>query len=176
MRFDRPVFMAVLVLWAAPAPAIDLTGTWNGMQVCQYFEDGNPKTHTFRNDVVRLSQQGGVAFFTSELVGGDAYHVNLIEDAQRPADKAQGIFVNCHTAPDSTYQELGRMTKLQIAGGSAIFEGTSNFFQIDPDRIFLGTCEWNYRRVDTQDPGLSECPATESADGAKAVSHKGRPR
>jgi|KBSSwiStaDraftv2_1062776.scaffolds.fasta_scaffold00004_220 hypothetical protein len=173
MRFaKRPLDLAALcaglALWAAPAPAVDLTGTWAGMQVCQYYR-GSVKTMTFRDDVLRLTQTGSDIFFTSEVVGGDTFHARLIEDAHRPADKAQAIFVHCETTAQSTYQELGRAHKLQIVdGGQAIFEGSSSFFQVDPDDRFLGSCDWYYRRVDTQDPGLTACGSSKGSTVAAA--------
>jgi len=164
---------AWLSLTVVAAWALDLTGTWEGTQVCEYF-DGKPRIRTFPHDVVTISHTGHDLFFFTPVVGG-IFHAQVIEDAQLPAQKAQMIFVECATTEASTYQELGRATTLRVSarGSSTLFEATSNFFQVNPEGFrFMGTCLWSYRRVNTIDPGVGECPAAASAVSAPPT---GRP-
>ena len=160
MRSKVVVTLFVLfTLTSIAAWGIDLTGTWEGKQVCQYF-DGRKSIQT-DEDVLRVSQNGEDFYFSSVLVD-EIFHGRIIESAQHPDKSAQAVFVECETTESSAYQELGRATKLQTkAKGGGLFKATSNFFQL-PDsevRLLLGTCIWTYKRVDTIDPNIESCAA-----------------
>ncbi|HEV8715586.1 MAG TPA: hypothetical protein VGX03_22510 [Candidatus Binatia bacterium] len=180
-RIYRVISLIALFAWlslaAAAAWAIDLTGTWEGTQVCQYF-DGKSRVRNFPNDVMSISHTGNDFFFSTPLVDGAVFHAQVIASAKSPANKAQVIFITCGTTEASAYQELGRAATLQVIthGSGARFEATSNFFQTDPDGSrFMGTCLWSYRRVDTADPGVGDCSAA-SASAAVGTAPAGRPR
>ncbi|HKA54091.1 MAG TPA: hypothetical protein VKJ47_10565 [Candidatus Binatia bacterium] len=159
-RVYRVISLMAVFAWlnlTAAAWAINLTGTWAGTQVCQEF-DGKARTRTFPNDEMAVSQSGNGLFLFTPLAG--VFHAQVIEDAERPASKANAIFTACSTTEASTYQELGRATTLRVTtrGSETRFEALSNFFQADPDGYrFMGTCVWNYRRVDTADPKVGDC-------------------
>jgi hypothetical protein len=162
------VIVGATVLAAHAAQAIDVTGTWVGAQICEYF-DGSPRIVKLRDDTLFITQTGNTAFFASALIG--VYKAQVIEDGRRPADKAEAVFVACSTTDESTFQELGRADKLQVTGSESIFQATSSFFQMNEDGYrFGGTCEWNYRRVDTADPGVTGCGVSEKA----AKANRGR--
>jgi len=166
---------AWLSLTAAAAWAIDLTGTWAGTQVCQEF-DGQARIRNFPNDEMTVSQSGNDLFFFTPLVG--VFHAQVIENAKRPAGKADAIFTACGTTDASTYQELGRATTLRVTtrGSETRFEALSNFFQDNPDGYrFMGTCVWNYRRVDTADPKVGDCSASSASAASTAPAGRLRP-
>jgi hypothetical protein len=157
MRLKVIAALALFTLVNITAWGIDLTGTWEGKQACQYF-DGS-KTTQNDTDVLTVSQFGDEFYFFSVLVD-ETYHGRIIEDANHPEKSAQAVFVECDTTQNSEYQELGRATKLQnLLNGSALFKATSNFFQEEGDgfSLLLGTCIWTYHRVDTSDPNIGSC-------------------
>ena len=170
---SKLTFIFLLTFAVGTAWGIDLTGTWEGKQVCHYF-DGRERI-VISNDVVRASQNGTDLFFSSEVVSGAIFHAQVIEEFRHSSTKAQAIFIECETNESSTYQELGRASKLQvISKGSAVWEATSNFYQEDPgEPRFMGTCSWNLRRVSTANPHTASC-------GAAALripqAHRQRPR
>jgi hypothetical protein len=169
MRSKVVVTLFVLfTLTNIAAWGIDLTGTWEGKQVCQYF-DGRKSIQT-NTDVLQVSQNGDDFYFFSDLVQ-EIFHGRIIESAQHPDHFAQAVFVECETTESSAYQELGRATKLQTKSkGGGLFKATSNFFQL-PDsevRLLLGTCIWTYQRVNTTDPNIGSCIASKApVPGAK---------
>ena len=139
------------------ASAIDLTGTWEGKQVCQYF-DGR-ESIVVSDDELQVTQIGSEMYFSSVIVDA-IFHAQVLERSRHSNKSAQAIFIECDTDESATYQEIGRANKLQvIAKGGGVFEGTSNFYQEDPDRRFIGTCQWTYRRVSTANPHVPACGA-----------------
>jgi hypothetical protein len=156
MQSKVAFLLYLLSLTSLSAWGIDLTGTWEGKQVCRYF-DGR-KSIVVSQDVIQVSHVGDDVYFSSELVGGAIFHTQLFEDDRHPGKMAHAIFIECDTTESSTYQELGRATKLQTtAKGGGLWQATSNFYQLDEDRRFMGTCSWTYRRVDTSDPNIGAC-------------------
>ena len=170
--------VALILMLPLSAIAIDLTGTWVGTQVCQYFS-GTAANPRFPDDVLTISQKGADLFFVTPLVNGVVFRAQVIDDARSPSTKAQAVFIACGTTDTSEYQELGRAKKLETSSNpstvTASFEATSSFFQNDPDGSqFLGTCQWTYRRSSTADPRISGCPDT--APSASLTLHPvGRP-
>jgi hypothetical protein len=160
---------AGLGLIPAVASAVDLTGVYQGTQTCQYF-DGTATNPRFPDHLLWITQHGNDLFFVSEIVGA-VFHAQLIEDARSPATKAQAIFLACPTEDGSEFQELGRAAKLEANArtSAGYFEGSSNFFQTDPDGRFMGTCQWTYRRFSTTNVNVPDCASASSASSAAAA-------
>src|SRR5262245_21342934 len=90
-----------LGLTPAAASAIDLTGVYEGTQVCRYF-DGTQTNPRFPNDLLFVTQRADGLFFVSELVNA-VFHAQVIEDTRSPATKAQAVFIACPTADGSDF-------------------------------------------------------------------------
>jgi hypothetical protein len=163
---------------SAPALATDITGIWVGEQVCQYF-DGTATNPRFTDDFLLITQQGDNFFLFTPLAG--LFQAQAIDDLRSPATKAQAIFIHCDTTVTSDFQELGRAKKLETNSNptsvAGTFEATSNFFETAPDGFrFMGTCQWTYRRVSTEDPDVPDCASVMSQATVKGGLFTRRPR
>ncbi len=173
--------LASLVLGAAQTESADLTGIWLGEQKCDRF-DGDKFTTRFSNDVMVISQsENGIRM--AALLADGVFHLlyegRVIDDTRDPEHKGQAAFTECTTAPGSPYQETGRATKLDVkTSGNGKFEATSVFFQdaVGDSPADTGTCSWTYKRVDTEDVGVSSCNEAEPAGTLKANEARERRR
>ena len=170
MRYTRSVtrvaaVIALLGLAAPPTWAVNLTGTWVGEQDCRRY-DGTKFFTPFPNDTMTITQNGLDLNIEALVIDGEPrlhYHGQVIEDDAAPKVKGQASFVECITTESSSYQEIGRATKIDVKsnGTGATFLATSIFSEnVPPFPPDLGTCEWNYQRISTADPGVAECSSS----------------
>jgi len=110
------------------------------------------------------------------------FHGRVIDDDKAPQVKGQASFVECVTTESSSYQEIGRATKIDVKsdGVRANFLATSIFSQdfsqdIPPIPPDLGTCEWIYSRISTADPGVAACPPLSTLTTTNATHSPRRP-
>lgn len=166
--------LVTLVLGVPRAWAADLTGVWFGEQKCDRF-DGQKFNSTFANDVMLISQNGDEMNMAALLIDGVfqlVYQGRVIDDAKQPGSKAQAAFTACGTTPTSEYQETGRANKVEVKkSGPGEFEATSIFLQVEQGEFptDTGTCKWNYKRVDTEDPGVPDCASLGSPTTLEAT-------
>jgi hypothetical protein len=174
------VALALLGFAAPPTWAVNLTGTWVGEQDCRRY-DGTKFFTPFPNDTMTITQNGldlDIEALVREGVPQLHFHGQVINDDAAPQVKGQASFVECETTESSSYQEIGRATKLDVKsnGTGATFLATSifsqNFPPVPPD---LGTCEWNYQRISTADPGVAACPPSSAPTTTNSIQAPRRP-
>ena len=149
---------------AAPAWGLDLTGVWFGEQQCDRF-DGKKFSTPFKNDIMAITQVGADARMAAlctpvddSLACGLFYQGTVIDSSKDGDRQGEAGFTECETAPGSSYQETLRAHKLEAKPkGDGQFEGTSIFLQFRDQGPDVGTCEWHYKRVSTQDLGVPTC-------------------
>jgi hypothetical protein len=157
--------LAMAAVTAQAAGAVDLTGTWEGEQICDLYVGDNVKL-VYKHDTMRISQQGEIAqmgSFCSATGCYFLYHGLVVDDAKDPERKGQAAFNVC-PSPDA-YYELLRIDKLELKGGrDAPLDGDSHFFQIvNPAWTGVGNCTWKYKRVSKADQGVVSCTASIAA-------------
>jgi len=186
MRYTHSVvsvaaILAFLGLAAPPTWAVNLTGTWVGEQNCRRY-DGTKFFTQFPNDVMTITQNGSDLNIEALVIEGEPqlhFHGQVIEDDKAPEVKGQASFVECITTESSLYQEMGRASKIDIKsdGVRANFLATSIFHEqaFGPFPADLGTCEWVYSRISTDDPGVAECPSSSALTTTNATHSPRRP-
>jgi len=172
--------LALLGVTASPTWAVNLTGTWAGEQNCRRY-DGTKFFTPFPNDTMTITQNGSDLYIEALVIDGEPrlhFHGQVINDDAAPKAKAQASFVECETTESSSYQEIGRASKIDVKsdGVRATFLATSIFHQdFDPVPPDLGTCEWTYSRVSTADPGVATCPPPSALTTTNATHGPRRP-
>ncbi len=149
-------FAATLMLAAAPLGAFDLSGNWQGSWKCTTFEggakgkDGNP------DSTLAVSSIGNNTF-GARIDGTLAYRGIEIPDAKKP-EKGELAIVHCGGDDDLTsglFAELGRF-KVTTRGAKGTLSGITVW---SDDAQHVATCKYKYKRVDTNNPGLTyACP------------------
>jgi hypothetical protein len=159
MRPWLPLAFAAACL-AQPAAAFDLTGTWEGKQVCRGLSAGEKTSFSIPSQL-RITQTGTeLALEVVSDAGTDVYNGIGIDNALKPT-VGEAYFVHCGMsdvpAVGDAFDESGRAllrTNEETGGGS--FTGSSSFYNDLPE-VF--TCKWIYKRTDPADPGVSGCPS-----------------
>jgi hypothetical protein len=142
---------------AVPAAAFDLTGHWEGKYACKTFNAGFKDGFSSRTSEIEITQVGTSVILRVD--GVDTYRGLGIDGAAKP--EAGALYaVRCTTddvpgAQAGGFDELGHFTVKTGANGKGSLRGFSIFNDDDPE---VGTCKWSYKRVDTLDPGLADCP------------------
>ncbi len=178
MRLRTSLGLAALAAMAFGTPeaqAADLTGIWSGEQKCDRF-DGQKFHTTFANDIMVITQNGQEVHIAA-LLGEEGfalvYQGTVINDEQKPEQEAQVGFTECTTTPTSPYQETARATRVKLKQkGDGDFDATSIFLQLAGDGFptDTGTCQWRYKRVDTQDVGVPDCASIQSTNASSLSS------
>lgn len=153
------VFVLSLLFFTAagaPADAFDATGTWLGRWSCKDF-DGQKFSEGARDVTILVTQTGD--FLAMDFDGG-AYRYNgrSLNDAAKP-DKGEVVFVSCGIDNQPFAGGLSEIIRVAIrtklGAVKATFQGQSVFEQ----GASVGTCKYTFKRVSTQDPNVSDCPA-----------------
>ena len=138
----------------------DLTGTWEGQQVCDDVDAGVQQNFV-TDDRVEITQRGDQ--LRLRRVTRDGAHALIYEG---PVMKLQGstrseamVWV-C----GGTYEarETLRLRRLRAdADGSGMFDAESLYESTDAPGLegiqIFGTCKWAYERVSRQDPQVPSC-------------------
>jgi hypothetical protein len=140
---------AVLATTARPAGAIDLTGTWAGKLSCKGIENGSREQFTCC-EVIQITQIGNSI---NVREGGLLYFGRVLTLDASPT-KGSATFVGCVT--DNTLGNDAEMVFANVTddGVKATLKGRGPYNE-DPTDQFL--CTWNYKRIDTADPGVPGC-------------------
>jgi hypothetical protein len=157
-RLAAVLSLGVLVFAALPTAsgAFDLTGTWVGRWSCQGFE-GVPFKSSRKPSILLISQTGNS--LAASIDGAFAYNGGAIPDVRAPNTRGEVALLQCAT--DSLPHQGGESEILRAKvnvdpqQGSGSFKGLAVLESDFPDVL---TCKYSYKRVDTDDPGLSACP------------------
>lgn len=145
---------------AAQQASADLTGSWEGLQVCDD-NRGSDQVNYVADDRVEISQAGESLHLRRVTRDGASAllyegHVMAIGGTER----VEALLTVC----DGTYaaQEIVRLRRVVAsAGGSGTFDAESLYQSTDAPGLagveIFGTCKWAYERVSTDDPGVPAC-------------------
>jgi hypothetical protein len=134
------------------ALAFDLTGTWEGRQVCRTFNGDVVRTETDPS-TLRVTQSG--ASVNLEVDGTTLYHGEAVPAAGN-ADRGRAGFIRCGTTDAlAGDDEMGRVKVATRANGLGKVRG---FAVVRSAGGGIGTCTWRYDRTGTADPGIGPCP------------------
>lgn len=140
------------LLFAGPASAIDLTGSWAGTTSCLVYVDGAPLQKSTGETTVRISQTG------SQLaadVDGLPFAGTVLEDGAKP-EKGVASLVRCSTAATSPSvpTDLYVMNVQANADkGSAKGSAITTWITVG----IGGKCSVKLKRTETTDPDLQGC-------------------
>ena len=153
MRFIS--LLAAAALLAAPAGAIDLTGTWVGGTKCSVY-NGERNKFSSKGQILLITQVGNVLNIDWD---GDPMAGIAINDLSKPDAKGAAAFVSCYTTTDPTtgYAELSTLqAKVNRPKGKGSLRGTG-IYTVDGN--FVATCQWKFKLTSTADPGVpATCP------------------
>src|SRR5215510_2780940 len=91
----------------AQAGTFDLTGTWQGIQTCEFISSGTKYTDTFPNDKLQITQSGSKVRIRERAEG--MLYMGLIFPVATDRNRGQVSFRLCGTTDDpTTVGEMGR--------------------------------------------------------------------
>jgi hypothetical protein len=135
----------------------DLTGTWEGTQICDELIGGEYFNFVAVTDQLLLVQEGNrLRFFNLDLV-----YEGVIQEVagQNSREALAGVCGGEYEA-----QEIVRLRRIFTSGGEhdlGHFDADSIFFTDDfPEArgvLDFDTCKWAYERVSTERPNVPEC-------------------
>lgn len=155
------VVAGILGLAAGRAEALDLTREWEGHMICRGLHDGKPER--FRCCSTLLISQTGDELHVYERDNDLQYFGRVQARASNP-DKGTAVLVGCATdntlPPDSEMAFLEAVAKPGVVKPGKV---TGTLKGSGPFRDAIGgeehlLCKWSFRRVSTDDPGVSTCP------------------
>ncbi len=157
-------FGAVALTICGPALAggasttADLTGTWEGQQVCDDNEGGE-QVNFVTDDRVEISQRGHHLRFRRVTQSGALIYKGRVLEING-STRVEAVVSAC----DGTYvaRETLRLRRvLATADGSGSFDADSLYESADAPGFegvqIFGTCKWAYERTSTADPGVPAC-------------------
>jgi hypothetical protein len=138
----------------------DLTGTWEGLQVCDN-NTGGEQINFVTDDQVEITQDG--SRIRLRRVAKDGTRALIYEGSLARIDGAAHVEALVSIC-DGTYvaQEMLRLRRvLTKEEGSGTFDAESLFESTDAPGLeeieIFGTCKWAYERVSIEDPNLPAC-------------------
>ena len=148
---------------AQDGPEVDLTGTWEGAQICDDLIEGE-FVHFVDDDHRLLFVQDGDTFrllYTAKPEGeisDDLVYEGIIQTVEG-SDHFEALAGIC--GGDYEAQEIVRLRRIETSEAVGRFDADSIFFTDDfpsaeGDRDFE-TCKWAYERVSTEPPEVPEC-------------------
>jgi hypothetical protein len=166
-RAHGTVMVGLLLGLLAPGvgrtePVPNLTGTWEGKYTCKVLQNGVPIKFTNMDSVGTPISILKITHTATALNAGlDAgFHYAGFAAAQvNDSTKGAATFVECSTTPASNaYNEMLSVT-VNTKPAHATLKGIDvyNLSNLS-DQEIGGICRYNYKRVDTADPGIGPCP------------------
>lgn len=149
---------SVLVLGATcpdGADAFHLTGTWIGKWSCKGFDGAKFKTAN-KISTMLISQLGDTV--NVDIDGGE-FHYNgrAIADDAKP-EKGEVVLVECDTDNAPAVGEEAEMVRAQVKTKVDAIRATYKAVSIFEDAFpSVGTCKYNYERIDTTNSGQPPC-------------------
>jgi hypothetical protein len=139
-------------------PVPNLTGTWEGRYTCKALSNGVPVRFTQKDSVGTVSVLKITHTDTALNADLDAgFHYAGFAAAQvKDSTKGAATFVECSTTPASNAYNEVFSVNVNTKPAHATLKGTSVYNLSDVE--IGGICTYNYKRVDTADPGIGPCP------------------
>ncbi len=138
----------------------DLTGTWEGIQVCDD-TDGGVAQNFVTDDRVEITQRGDhlrLRRVTQDGAESLTYEGTVVALAH--SDRFEAMVSVC----DGSYEarEMLRLRRVQVGGGGGgTFDAESLYESSDVPGIrgtqIFGTCKWAYERVSPDNPRVRRC-------------------
>lgn len=148
----------LLLAFAAPVAAFDITGTWTGKRTCAFFDAG-VKSKVVREGTVLITQDPNtneVGFDTA--IGSSHLYFGIANFGTEKPDKGELSVRHCrnHDIADTTpFDALGRFTVKTKAGKvKATIAGITLIANDDPSNPSHGTCKWKLTRTVAGNPNV----------------------
>ena len=145
------------IVAAAPAGAIDLTGTWTGSVTCKLFGlDGESSTEKFKDSALVIAQTGETFDAELDLL---ALRGATIDAAADGARRGQAVLLACDADAvplDGGVNEFVQLkAKVDAEKGTGTLTGVSLF---EHGQNGFMTCKLKYKRTSTTPGVLTPCP------------------
>jgi len=146
-----------LALVAAPAGAIDLTGTWEGTFSCKSF-DGTAAPQNFKNkDSVMLIAQTD-ATFIAQLDEVDHYNGAVIDDASDTTARGEAVMNHCGTDALPLLDSPGEIVRLKAKVDPEKGTGTLSGDSIFEMPGLVMSCKFKFKRTNLTPNKFGGCP------------------
>ena len=142
---------------------IDLTGTWEGSQICDDLLGGEFDDFVIVDNPLLVVQDGDRFRFVyigepEEEIADDLVYESVIQTVEG-SDQFEAMAGIC--GGDYKAEEIVRLRRIEISETAARFDADSIFFT-DDFPSFRGfstseTCKWAYQRVSTERPDVPKC-------------------
>jgi hypothetical protein len=149
--------------WADDGVEIDLTGTWQGTQMCEELIEGEPSNFVFFDNPLLAVQDGNrfrflVVGLSPDEVTDDLLYEGVVQQVEGGAH-AEAMAGIC--GGDYEAQELVRLRRIETSADGGRFDADSVFFTDDypafKGAFDFATCKWGYERVSTDPPPVPSC-------------------
>jgi hypothetical protein len=141
---------------------VDLTGTWEGAQICDELGGGEFGHFVLVDNLLLVVQDGdtfrAVAIGDEEDIADDLVYEGVIQTVEG-SDQFEALAGIC--GGDYKAEELVRLRRIETSADSSRFDAESIFFTDDFPGFegILGfeNCKWAYQRVSTERPDVPKC-------------------
>ena len=141
---------------------VDLTGTWEGAQICDELIGGEFGNFVVVDNLLLVVQDGDTFRFVDvgdeEEIADDLVYEGVIQNVEG-SDHFEALAGIC--GGDYKAEEIVRLRRIETSETAAASMPNSIFFT-DDFPLFEGildfeTCKWAYERVSTEPPDVPEC-------------------
>jgi hypothetical protein len=142
---------------------VDLTGTWEGTQVCDVLLGGEFTDFVIIDNPLLVVQDGDRFRFlyvgeSEEEVADDLVYEGVIQRVEG-SDHSEAMAGIC--GGDFEAEEIVRLRRIETSEDEGRFDAESIFFTDDfppvEGVLTFSTCKWAYERVSTEPPDVPEC-------------------
>jgi hypothetical protein len=142
---------------------VDLTGTWEGEQICEELIGGEFVNTVIIDNPLLVVQDGDTFRFLflgapEEEVADDLLYEGVVQNVAG-SDHFEALAGVC--GGDYKAEEMVRLRRIKISATAATFDADSIFFTDDfpsfRGTLDFATCKWAYERVSTEPPDVPEC-------------------
>lgn len=148
--------VASLLLAAGSASALDLTGTWEGKEVCLRLNDDDNVEVKLKGEATVLITQSGsdlnVTFLGDFLVA--AMNGAALAYASNPNAGRAGMY-RCGTS--TTISMTAAFKAKSSPSGTGTLDGTANVVGHGSGNT-IASCTYSLKRVSAVNPGIAPCP------------------
>ena len=147
---------------AQDGSGVDLTGTWEGAQICEELIGGEFSNFVVVDNPLLVVQDGDTFRFLyvgdEEAIADDLLYEGVIQNVEG-SDHFEALAGIC--GGDYKAEEIVRLRRIETSADSGRFDADSIFFTDDfPSAegvLDFDTCKWAYERVSTEPPDVPEC-------------------
>jgi hypothetical protein len=141
---------------------VDLTGTWEGAQICEGLIGGEFNNFVVVDNTLLVIQDGDEFRFVyvgdEEEIADDLLYEGVIQNVEG-SDHFEALAGIC--GGDYEAEEIVRLRRIKVLEDGARFDADSIFFTDDfpPAEGVLDfeICKWAYERVSTEPPDVPKC-------------------